>query len=180
MPDPKPTEVPAPEPLTLRLLRDTLDERGIPLRCCPRRQCRRSRHCSGRALRPVDPLDADERLPTCALRAKPQARRQFLASAADILTPLDDSTAPGAWPDDEEAANHIRQALAIVKRIRSRPGPHPASEATALAAWHATDPAPDLTALCDRLWRHTRTEKRRRGTSGTAPSPDTRPACGTR
>ena len=165
MPDPKTT--PAPEPLTLRLLRDTLDHRGIPRRCS-RRQCRRSRHCSGAALRPVDPITADERLPPCALGVKPEQRRQFLAAAADILPPLDHSTAPGTWPDDTEAANHLRQALAIVKRIHSRPGPHPESEAEALAAWHATDPAPDVTALHDRVWRHTKPEKRPAASPGTS------------
>ncbi len=164
MPDPQTRDCPAAEPLTLRLLRDTFDERGTPLRC-PRRQCRRSRHCSGAALRPADPLNADERLPVCALHAKPEARRQFLAMAADLLPPLDDST-PRVWPDDREAANHLRQALAIVWYIHTRPGPHPASERTALAAWQATDPAPEVTALCRRIWRHAKVEKRPVAKSG--------------
>ncbi|MBC2773367.1 hypothetical protein H6M51_10860 [Rhizobium sp. AQ_MP] len=159
MPDRQTRDTPGPEPLTLRLLRETFDKRGLPRRC-PRRQCRRSRYCSGPALRPNDPLNADERLPPCALRAKPEARRQFQALAADLLPPLDDSTAPGTWPEDREAANHLRQALAIVARIHTRPGPHPASERAALAAWHASDPAPEVTALCDRLWRQPEPEKR--------------------
>ena len=167
MPDPQ--IIPAPEPLTLRLLRDIFDKRGIPRRC-PRRQCRRSRHCSGRALSPVDPLTPDERLPPCAFRAKPEARRQFIAMARDLLPPLDGSATLGTWPDDREAANHLRQAIAIVERIHSRPGPHPDSEGTALAAWHATDPAPELTALCRRIWRQPKAEKRPTASPDAAPS----------
>lgn len=159
MPDRETRDIPAPEPLTLRLLRDTFDQRGFPLRC-PRRQCRRSRYCSGPALRPADPLNPDEKLPPCALQAKPEARRQFRALAADLLPPLDDSTAPGTWPEDREAANHLRQAMAIVKRIHTRPGPHPDSEKSALAAWHASDPDPDVTALCDRIWRNPQSDWR--------------------
>lgn len=175
MPDPR---TPAPEPLELRLLRDTFDERGIPLRC-PRRQCRRSRHCSGAAHLPADPLTADERLPPCALRAKPEARRQFLAMARDLLPPLDDSTAPGTWPDDREAANHLRQALAIVERIHTRPGPHPESERTALAAWAASDPNPQLSAICRRIWRHTKRETKPRANPGSASSGGWPPSCDT-
>lgn len=133
MPNRQIAESPAPEPLELRLLRDILDEQRTPL-LCPRRQCRRSRHCSGTAQCPADPINADEWLPPCALRAAPELRRRFLAWAADILPPLADRTAPGTWPDDREAANHLRQALAIVERIHTRPGPHPQSERTALAA----------------------------------------------
>ena len=168
MPDRQTRDTPAPEPLTLRLLRETLDKRGLPL-LCPRRQCRRSRYCSGPALRPADPLNANEKLPPCALRAKPEARRQFQALAADLLPPLDDCTAPGTWPEDREAANHLRQALAIVARIHTRPGPHPASERTALAAWHATDPDPDVTAFCDSIWRNPETGRQPDATPRTAP-----------
>jgi hypothetical protein len=167
MPDRQTRDNPLPEPLELRLLRDTFDQRGLPLRC-PRRQCRRSRHCSGAALRPAEPLNPGEALPPCALHAKPEARRQFLAMAADLLPPLADSTAPGAWPDDREAANHLRQALAIVEQIHTRPGPHPQSERTALAAWHATDPAAEITALCRRIWRHSKPEQRPSAPTGTA------------
>jgi len=170
MPDRETQDAPVPEPLTLRLLRDTFDKRGLPLRC-PRRQCRRSRYCSGPALRPSDPLNADERLPPCALKAKPEARRQFQALAADLLPPLDDSTAPGTWPEDREAANHLRQALAIVKRIHTRPGPHPEREKRALAAWHASDPNREATAFCDRIWRHSKVEKRPAAISPTAVRP---------
>ncbi|NBB53425.1 hypothetical protein GVN24_34675 [Rhizobium sp. CRIBSB] len=170
MPDRQTRENPLPEPLEIRLLRDTFDQRGLPLRC-PRRQCRRSRYCSGPALRPAQPLNPGEALPPCALQAKPEARRQFLAMAVDLLPPLNDSTAPGTWPDDREAANHLRQALAIVEQIHARPGPHPQSERTALAAWYATDPAPEITALCRRIWRHARVDKHRRGHSGAAIQP---------
>lgn len=169
MPDRQTTKAPVPEPLTLRLLRDTFDKHGIPRRC-PRRQCRRSRHCSGAALSTAAQINADERLPPCALNAEPERRRQFLTWAADVLPPLDDSTVPGAWPDDTEAANHLRQALAIVARIHSRPGPHPESEAKALAAWHATDPDPEVTALCHRIWRHAKVENRSAATSSGVPS----------
>lgn len=169
MPNRQTLDAPVPEPLELRLLRDTFDERGIPLRC-PRRQCRRSRHCSGTAHRPADPLNEGEWLPDCALHAKPEARRQFLAMASDLLPPLDDSTAPGTWPDDKEAANNLRQALAIVERIHTRPGPHPESERTALAAWAASDPNPQLSAVCRRIWRHTKVETKPRANPGSAPS----------
>jgi hypothetical protein len=168
MPDRQTRDNPLTEPLEIRLLRDTFDQRGFPLRC-PRRQCRRSRYCSGPALRPAEPLNADERLPSCALQAKPEAHRQFRALAADLLPPLDDSTAPGTWPEDREAANHLRQAMAIVKRIHTRPGPHPDSEKRALAAWHATDPDPDLTALCDRIWRNPQSDWRPEAMPRTAP-----------
>jgi hypothetical protein len=157
------------------MLRDTLDEDGTPLRC-PRRQCRRSRHCSGAAYRPAAPLNPEERLPHCVLHAKPEVRQQFLAWAADLLPPLDDSTGPGAWPDDQEAANHLRLSLAIVERIHTRPGPHSDSERTALAAWAATDPAPETSATYRRLWRHTKVEKHRRKPSGAAVQPATQDA----
>lgn len=169
MPNRQISESPAPEPLELRLLRDILDEHRTPLPC-PRRQCRRSRHCSGTAHRPADPINADEWLPPCALRATPELRRRFVAWAADILPALDDRTAPGPWPDDREAANHLRQALAIVERIHTRPGPHPQSERTALAAWYATDPDPETTVLCRRIWRNTKALTRLRANSGAAPS----------
>ncbi|MGC4407323.1 hypothetical protein D4A92_17800 [Rhizobium rosettiformans] len=169
MPNRQIAESPAPEPLELRLLRDILDEHRTPL-LCPRRQCRRSRHCSGTAHRPADPINADEWLPPCALRAAPELRRRFLTWAADILPPLADRTAPGTWPDDREAANHLRQALAIVERIHTRLGPHPQSERTALTAWYATDPEPETTALCRRMWRNTKMLKRPRTNSGAAPS----------
>ncbi len=169
MPNRQTLDAPAPEPLELRLLRDTLDEHAIPLRC-PRRQCRRSRHCSGAARRPAQPLNEGEWLPACALHAKPEARRQFLAWAAGILPPLAERTAPGTWPDDREAANHLRQALAIVERIHTRPGPHPESERTAFAAWAASDPNPQLSAVCRRIWRHTKRETNPRANPGSAPS----------
>lgn len=168
MPNRQFSESPAPEPLEMRLLRDILDEHRTPL-LCPRRQCRRSRHCSGTAHRPADPINADEWLPPCALRATPELRRRFLDWAADILPPLDDRAAPGTWPDDKQASNHLRQALAIVERIHTRPGPHPQSERTALAAWHAADPDPETTALCRRIWRNTKALTRLRANSG-APS----------
>lgn len=168
MPNRQISEAPAPEPLQLRLLRDILDEHRIPLGC-PRRQCRRSWHCSGTAHRPADPINADEWLPPCGLHVPSELRRRFLAWAADILPPLADRTAPGTWPDDRETANHLRQALAIVERIRTRPGPHPQSEPTALAAWYATDPDPEATALCRRIWRNTKALARLRANSG-APS----------
>lgn len=169
MPNRQTLDAPAPEPLELRLLRDTLDEHGIPLRCA-RRQCRRSRHCSGTARRPAQPLNEGEWLPDCALHAKLEARQQFIAMAQDLLPPLDDSTAPGIWPDDREAANHLRQALAIVERIHTRPGPHPESERTALAAWAASEPNPQLSAVCRRIWRHTKVETNSRANPGSAPA----------
>jgi hypothetical protein len=150
-------------------LRDTLNEHGIPLRC-PRRQCRRSRHCSGAARRPAQPLNEGEWLPAFVIHAKPEARQQFIAMARDLLPPLDGSTAPGTWPDDREAANHLRHALAIVERIHTRPGPHPESERTALAAWAASDPNPQLSAVCRRIWRHTKRETNSRANPGSAPS----------
>ena len=168
MPNRQTQNAPAPEPLELRLLRDILDQHGTPLRC-QRRQCRRSRHCSGPAFRPADPIDADEWLPPCALRATPALRRRFLAWAANILPSLADRTAPGTWPEDTQAANHLRQALTIVQRIHTRPGPNPDSERATLAAWHATDPDPETTALCRRIWCHTKVPTRPQANSGAAP-----------
>jgi hypothetical protein len=158
MPTPQTPDTPAPEPLALRLMRDTFDQRGIPL-YCPRRQCRRSRHCGGPVHRPQQPLTSGERLPGCTLEARPEARRQFLDMAGEVLQPFNDSTAPGTWPEDRQAANHLRRAMAIVARIHTRPGPHPDSERAALAAWQAADPDPELTTACVRLWRHTSVEK---------------------
>jgi len=179
MPDRETQNAPAPEPLTLRLLRDTFDERGIPLRC-PRRQCRRSRHCGGAARRPAAPLNADQRLPPCALHAKPESHRQVLAWTADLLAPLDESTAPGTWPADAETANHLRLALVIMEQIHTRPGPHRESERTALAAWQKTDPSPEITASLRRFWRHSGAKTGISAKQDATRSPDAPQSCGTR
>ncbi|SIQ93425.1 hypothetical protein SAMN05880561_10661 [Rhizobium sp. RU33A] len=169
MPDSKTTDDPKTEPLDLRLLRDVLDEHGIPLDCW-RRQCRRNRHCSGEAQRADQPLTPGEALPPCVAKAKAEARRQLQTMADGLRPPVDRSPEPRQWPDDHEAADRLRTTLAIIHRIHTRPGPHPEHERAAIAAWAASDPNPQLSAVCRRIWRHTKGETKPRANPGSAPS----------
>ncbi len=175
MPDRETQNAPVPEPLTLRLLRASLDKGGTPLHC-PRRQCRRSRHCSGAARRPAEPLTPEEWLPPCFVEADPAARRLSLDMAGRTLPPLEDIREPRAWPTDVQTATHLRVQLAIMQRIHARPGPHPDHERAALAAWQATDPDPEATAHCRRLWRHSKPGKRPAAKAGAAVQPVTQTA----
>ncbi|WP_133253005.1 hypothetical protein [Rhizobium wuzhouense] len=167
MPDHQTTEAPVPEPLELRLLRDLLDEHATPLRC-PRRQCRRSRHCSGQAPRAHLPLASGVSLPPCAAKAKPIVHQELRDMAGQLHPHVSPGIEPRQWPEDAEAAAKLRLALARLHRIHTRPGPHPEHERAALAAWAASDPNPQATALYRCGWHHIKPEKRPSASPGTA------------
>ncbi|MGQ2970338.1 MAG: hypothetical protein ACT6RF_16465 [Allorhizobium sp.] len=168
MPEAKTADDPKPEPLDLRLLRDVLDEHAVPL-TCRRRQCRRNRHCSGEAQRADRPLASGAGLPPCAAKAKPEAHPLLQTMLGDIEPHVGSSTEPRQWPEDTKAAAQLRLALAMLHRIHTRPGPHPQSERTALAAWQATDPDPHTTTLYRLAWHHSKPEKPNVASPGTAP-----------
>ncbi|KQW28570.1 hypothetical protein ASE36_08655 [Rhizobium sp. Root274] len=162
MSDQQTTHHPTPETMHLRLMRDTAAEWRIP-QLCRIRQCRRSRICGGPAAPAERPITTGERLPPCLRRAEPTLRRNLLTLADTLSACIAPVDGPRLWPQDETAATELRVHLGLLHRIHGRPGLHQDAERASLAAWSASDPDPDETALYRRIWRHRKPEKRPAG-----------------
>jgi hypothetical protein len=144
---------PMTESLHLRLTRDILVESGVPP-VCPHRQCRRRRACCGPALPVSRPITPDEHMPPCMRHADVAMRHITLELAVELATRILPGMEPHQWPDDQGEVAQLRLLLAMLRRIHSRPGRHPASEIESLAAWAASDPDPAKSAAWTIAHRH--------------------------